>query len=161
MKLSPSNVRSRLTLWYVGVLTALLVAYGAASLFFLFLSMREQVDHNLLEDMETVEGQIATEPDGSLTLRLHHGEEGDPGLHRFVEIWSAEGNLLYRTPQLLGQALGGPPTRKEAREDIAPFSGRLPNGLRVRLASSPHHFDNSIVVPRVAQRASDVARAPG
>src|SRR6267142_2348694 len=94
MKLSPSNVRSRLTLWYVVVLAALLVAYGAASLFFLFLSMREQVDHNLLEDMETVEGQIATEPDGSLTLRLHHGEEGDPGLHRFVEIWSSEGKQI-------------------------------------------------------------------
>src|SRR5437016_2082997 len=150
MKLSPSNVRSRLTLWYAVVLATLLVAYGAASLFFLFLSMREQVDHNLLEDMETVEGQIATEPDGSLTLRLHHGEEGDPGLHRFVEIWSSEGKLLYRTPQLLGQALGGPPTRKEAREDIAPVSERLPNGLRVRLASSPHHLDNSIVILRVA-----------
>src|SRR6267143_5299571 len=150
MKLSPSNVRSRLTLWYVVVLAALLVAYGAASLFFLFLSMREQVDHNLLEDMETVEGQIATEPDGSLTLRLHHGEEGDPGLHRFVEIWSPEGKLLYRTPQLFGQALGGPPSRKEAREDIAPVSERLPNGLRVRLASSPHHLDNYIVILRVA-----------
>ena len=150
MKLSPSNVRSRLTLWYAVVLATLLVAYGAASLFFLFLSMREQVDHNLLEDMETVEGQTATEPDGSLTLRLHHGEEGDPGLHRFVEIWSAEGKLLYRTPQLLGQALGGPPSRKETREDIAPVSERLPNGLRVRLASSPHHLDNSIVILRVA-----------
>jgi sensor domain CHASE-containing protein len=48
MKLSPSNVRSRLTLWYVGVLAALLIAYGTASLLFLFLSMREQLDHNLL-----------------------------------------------------------------------------------------------------------------
>jgi len=150
MKLSPSNVRSRLTLWYVGVLAALLVAYGAASLFFLFLSMREQVDHNLLEDMETVEGQIATEPDGSLTLRRHHGEEGDPGLHRFVEIWSSEGKLLYRTPQLDGQALGGPPSREAAMEDIAPVSERLPNGLRVRLASSPHHLDNHIVILWVA-----------
>jgi heavy metal sensor kinase len=150
MKLSPSNVRSRLTLWYVGVLAALLVVYGAASLFFLFLSMREQVDHNLLEDMETVEGQIATEPDGSLTLRLHHGEEGDPGLHRFVEIWSSEGKLLYRTPQLDRQALGGPPSQEAAKEDIAPVSERLPNGLRVRLASSPHHLDNSIVILRVA-----------
>jgi heavy metal sensor kinase len=132
------------------VLAALLVAYGAASLFFLFLSMREQVDHNLLEDMETVEGQIAREPDGSLTLRLHHGEEGDPGLHRFVEIWSSEGKLLYRTPQLDGQALGGPPSQEAAKEDIAPVSERLPNGLRVRLASTPHHLDNSIVILRIA-----------
>jgi hypothetical protein len=57
MKLSPSNFRSRLTLWYVGVLAALLIAYGSASLFFLYLNMWEQIDHNLLEDMETVEGQ--------------------------------------------------------------------------------------------------------
>ncbi len=122
MKLSPSNVRSQLTLWYVGVLAALLVAYGLGSLFFLHLNMREQLDHNLLEDMETVEGQIATEPDGSLTLRLHHGDEGDAGFDRFVEIWSPEGKVLYRTPQLEGQALGGPPSQEEAKEDVAPVS---------------------------------------
>lgn len=158
MKLSPSNVRSRLTLWYVGVLAALLIAYGAASLFFLFLNMREQFDHNLLEDMETVEGQIATQPDGSLTLRLHHGDEGDPGLDRFVEIWSPEGKLLYRTPQLDGQALAGPPSREEAKEDIAPVSERLPSGLRVRFASSPHHLDGQIVVLRVAHNEEPVWR---
>jgi hypothetical protein len=106
MRLSPRNVRSRLTLWYVSVLAALLMVYGAGSLFYLFLSMREQIDHNLREDVETVEGEIASQPDGSLTLRLHHGEEGDPGFHRFVEIWSPEGSLLYRTPQLQGLALG-------------------------------------------------------
>src|SRR6266404_504210 len=150
MKLSPSNVRSRLTLWYVGVLGALLIAYGAASLFFLFLNMREQIDHNLLEDMETVEGQIATEPDGSLTLRLHHGDEDDPGLDRFVEIWSPEGKVLYRTPQLEGQALEGPPSPEEAKEDVAPVSERLPSGLRVRLASSPHHLGDRTVILRVA-----------
>jgi len=150
MKLSPTNVRARLTIWYVGVLAGLLVLYGAASLFFLFLGMRKQTDHNLLEDMETVEGQIATEPDGSLTLRLHHGEEGAPGFHRLVEIWSPEGRLLYRTPQLEGRALGGPPTQEEARQDVGPVSERLPDGLQVRLASSPHNMDGKIVILRVA-----------
>src|ERR1700676_4999220 len=110
MKLSLNNVRSRLTLWYVAVLAALLIAYGAGSLFFLFLSMRDQLDHNLREDLETVEGGIATEPDGSVVLRLHHGDEVDSGFHRYVEIWSPEGKLLYRTPQLDGQSLGGPPS---------------------------------------------------
>jgi heavy metal sensor kinase len=127
-------------------------------MFFLFLNMREQFDHNLLEDMETVEGQIATEQDGTLTLRLHHGEEGDPGFHRFVEIWSPEGKLLYRTPQLDGQALDGPPSREEAKEDIAPVSERLPSGLRVRFASSPHHLADHIVVLRVAHNEEPVWR---
>jgi heavy metal sensor kinase len=150
MRLRPRNVRSRLTLWYVGVLAALLIAYGAGSLFYLFLSMREQVDHNLREDVETVEGEIASQPDGSLTLRLHHGEEGDPGLHRFVEIWSSEGSLLYRTPQLQGLALGVPPVPGRNTEGRAPFSERLPNGLRVRVTSSIHHLEGSTVILRVA-----------
>jgi len=158
MKLSPSNVRSRLTLWYVAVLAALLVVYGLGSLFFLHLNMREDLDHNLLEDMETVEGQIATEPDGSLTLRLHHGDEGDPGLDRFVEIWSPQGNVLYRTPQLEGQALGGPPSAEDAREDVAPVSERLASGLRVRVASSPHHLAGRTVILRVAHNEEKMWR---
>jgi sensor domain CHASE-containing protein len=64
MKLYPISVRSRLTLWYVGVLAVLLLAYGAGSFFYLLLSMRHQMDHNLLEDKETVEGQIVTKPGG-------------------------------------------------------------------------------------------------
>jgi heavy metal sensor kinase len=158
MKLSPSNVRSRLTLWYVGVLAALLIAYGTASIFFLFLNMREQLDHNLLEDRETVEGQIATEPDGSLTLRLHHGDEDETDSHRFVEILSPEGKVLYRSPQLNGHELGGPPSPGEAARDAAPVSERLSNGLRVRLASGAHHLNNHIVILRVAHNEEPMWR---
>jgi heavy metal sensor kinase len=161
MRLLPRNVRSRLTLWYVGVLTALLVAYGAGSLFFLFLSMREQVDHNLVEDIETVEEEIASQPDGSLTLRLHHGEEGDPGFHRFVEIWSPEASLLYRTSQLQGQTLGMPPVPGKGSEERAPFSERLPNGLRVRVASSLHYLEGRTVILRVAHNEEAMWRELG
>jgi heavy metal sensor kinase len=161
MRLSPRNVRSRLTLWYVGVLSALLIAYGAGSLFYLFLSMREQRDHNLLEDVETVEGEIASQPDGSLTLRLHHGEEGDPGFHRFVEIWSPEGSLLYRTPQLQGQALGVAPVPGKGTERHGPFSERLPNGLRVRVASSIHYLRDRTVILRVAHNEEAMWRELG
>jgi len=150
MHLYPSNVRSRLTAWYVGALAALLVAYGAASLFFLFLSMREQMDHNLLEDVETVEGQVAAQPDGSVTLRLHHGDEGDTGFHRFVEIWTPEGTLLYRTPQLRGQALDASPIPGEGLGEREPVSKHLPNGLRVRLVRSLHHFEGRTLILRIA-----------
>lgn len=161
MKLFPSNVRSRLTLWYVGVLAALLIVYGGVSLFFLFLSMREQLDHDLLEDVETVEGEIATQENGSLTLRLHHGEEGDPGLHRFVEIWSPEGTLLYRTPQLQEQALEVPPAGGKDTGETEPVSERLPNGLRVRIASSRHHLEGRTVILRVAHNEATMWRELG
>src|SRR5215472_12498467 len=156
MNLFPSAVRVRLTLWYVGVLAALLIAYGAGSLFYLLLSLRQQVDHNLLEDVETVERQVATQPDGSVTLRLHHGEEGDPGFHRFVEIWTPEGKLLYRTPQLQGVALGTQPG--EGTEQRGPVSKYLPNGLRVRLTSGLHRLDGQSLILRVAHNEATMRR---
>src|SRR5258705_5267861 len=104
MNLSPRSVRSRLTLWYVVALSALLVFYAAGALFVLFLNMREQLDHNLLEDVETVKGQIKSQPNRSIALELHHRDEGDPGLHRFVEVWSPERSVLYCTPQLQVQS---------------------------------------------------------
>jgi len=120
--------------------------------------MREQLDHNLLEDVETVEGEIAAEPDGSVTLRLHHGEEGDPGFHRFVEIWSPEGTLLYRTPQLRGQELGTPPAPGEGAQEAEPVSERLRNGLRVRLARSIHRVKGRTVILRVAHNEGTMWR---
>lgn len=150
MKLSPRNVRSRLTLWYVGVLGALLLAYGAGSLFFLFVSMRDQFDLNLQEDKEAVEAQIVSQPDGSLSLRSDHGEEDERDVHRFVELWSPEGSLFYRAPQLQGQALATPPAARNYGENSRPFSWRLANGMRVREVSGIHHLEGRIVILRVA-----------
>jgi heavy metal sensor kinase len=158
MNLSPRSVRSRLTLWYVVALSVLLLSYAAGALFVLFLNMREQRDHNLLEDVETVKEQIKSQSNGSIALELHHGEEGDPGLHRFVEIWSPEGSLLYRTPQLQGQALGAPPIPGEGTGRLRPASERLPNGLRVRVASSAYVIGPRRVILRVANNEQNLWR---
>jgi hypothetical protein len=48
MRFRPRNVRSRLTLWYVLVLASLLALYDDVASLFLFLSLREDFDHNLL-----------------------------------------------------------------------------------------------------------------
>jgi heavy metal sensor kinase len=152
MRFRARNVRSRLTLWYMGVLAGLLVVYGAVSFLFLSVSLRQQLDHDLQEDVETVEGQVATQSDGSITLRLHHGDEHETGVHRFVEIWSEDGALLYRTPQLDGQALGAPPMARETEEHGKPVSGRLPNGLHIRVSTSTHHLLGRTLVLRVANR---------
>ncbi len=150
MRFRPRNVRSRLTLWYVGVLAALLVFYGIAASLFLFVGMREQLDRNLLEDIETVEGLLANEPGGFVSLRTLHPEESDPTLQRFVEVWSPAGSLLYRSPQLQEQMLGGPPPPREGNGEPHPFSERLPNGLRVRVATTVYHVEDHRVILRVA-----------
>src|SRR5215470_8195051 len=134
MTLWPQHVRSRLTLWYVVVLGGLLAAYAGGASLFLFMSLREQVDRSLLEDLETVKGLLANEPNGFVTLRTMHPEEQDASLQRFVEVWAPAGTVLYRSEQLQGQPLGGPPVGHEGTGEPEPFSQRLENGLRVRTA---------------------------
>jgi heavy metal sensor kinase len=161
MKLAPRNVESRLTIWYVSVLGALLAAYGAGSLFYLFLSMRDQLDHNLREDVETVEGLLTHEPGGSVSLRSPHDNEEELPSQRFVEVWSPEGALLYRSPELRGQALDGPPSSKEGIETTMPRSKRLGDGLWVRMASSGPRIDGRPIVLRVAHSEEPVWRELG
>jgi heavy metal sensor kinase len=150
MRFWPQPVRSRLTLWYVGVLGGLLVLYAGGASVFLFLSLREQIDRNLLQDLETVEGLLANEPEGFVSLRTMHPEENDPSLQRFIEVWSPSGALLYRSPLLQGEVLGGPPSTGEGTRESEPFSQRLGNGLRVRIASSVYHIEDHRVILRVA-----------
>lgn len=150
MTLWPRHVRSRLTLWYVAVLGGLLAVYAGGTLLFLFLSLREQVDRSLLDDLETVKGLLANEPSGFISLRTMHPEKDDASLQRFVEVWAPSGELLYRSPPLQGLGLGQPPVAAEGTGEPEPFSQRLGNGLRVRTASSVYHIEDKRVVLRVA-----------
>ncbi len=150
MKFRPRNVRSRLTLWYVLVLASLLALYAGVACLFLFLSLREDFDQNLLEDVETVEGMLAKEPNGLVSLHASHPDAAEPRIGHFIEVWSPQGSLLYRSAALQGQTLGGPPGPEEGQNDPPPSTTRLPNGTRVRLASSVYHIEDRRVVLRVA-----------
>jgi heavy metal sensor kinase len=150
MRLRPRNVRSRLTLWYVLVLASLLALYAGVASLFLFLNLREDFDHNLLQDLETVEGMLEKEPNGRVSLHASHPEIGEPRIGHFIEVWSPEGSLLYRSAALQGQTLGGPPSPEEGLQDPTPATTQLPNGTRVRLASSVYHVEDRRVVLRVA-----------
>jgi hypothetical protein len=98
----PRHVRSRMALWYVLVLGVLLLVYAAGTSAYLFHSLREQLDDNLLEDAETVEGLLRVTVDGGVELESTHAEEHEPSPLRFVEVWSPESTLLYRSPALRG-----------------------------------------------------------
>jgi heavy metal sensor kinase len=150
MRFRPRNVRSRLTFWYVLVLASLLALYAGIASLFLFLSLREDFDQNLLEDMETVEGMLAKEANGRVSLHASHPDAAEPRIGHFIEVWSPEGLLLYRSAALQGQALGGPPSADEGVQDSTPSTARLSNGTRVRLASGVYHVEDQRVVLRVA-----------
>src|SRR5437660_6303418 len=150
MRLRPRNVRSRLTLWYVLVLASLLALYAGVASFFLFLSLREDFDQNLLQDVETVEGMLTKEPNGGVSLHSSHPGAAEPRIGRFIEVWSPQGSLLYRSAELQDQMLGGPPGPDEGLHDPTPSTTRLPNGTRVRQVSGVYHIEDQRVVLRVA-----------
>ncbi len=150
MRFRPRNVRSRLTLWYVLVLATLLASYAGVASLFLFLSLREDFDHNLLQDVETVEGMLTKESNGLVSLHASHPDAAEPRIGHFIEVWSPEGSLLYRSAALQGQTLGSPPGPEEGLHDPTPATTQLPNGTRVRLASSVYHVEDQRVVLRVA-----------
>jgi|SRR5580700_10197499 hypothetical protein len=62
MKLRPLNVRTRLTLWYLAVLAAALLIYGASTSLFLVFQLRSQLDHRAIEDLETIKGLLSSLP---------------------------------------------------------------------------------------------------
>src|SRR5216684_8498407 len=150
-RLWPRHVRSRMTLWYVLVLGVLLLVYAGVASSYLFYSLREQLDHNLLEDVERVEGLIENTPDGMVALKsVHHGED-ELNTQRFVEVWSPNGILLYRSPTLRGRTLGGPPPpNPEGTAEPSPSTVRLADGTRVRMAASIPSVDGRRVFLRVA-----------
>ncbi len=150
MRFRPRNVRSRLTLWYVLVLGSLLALYAGVASLFLFLSLREDFDHNLLEDLETVEGTLTKEPNGLVSLHSNHPDAAEPRIGHYIEVWSPEGSLLFRSAVLQNQAMGGPPGPNEGLRDPTPSTTRLPNGARIRLVSSVYHVEDQRVVLRVA-----------
>ena len=89
----PRNVRTRLTLWYVAMLAAVLALYAAFTVAFLHVSLREGLDQALDAEVERVEDALTEGPDGSIRLEGH----GDGG--SLVEVWSPEGVLLLRRPE--------------------------------------------------------------
>jgi len=112
--------------------------------------LREDFDHNLLEDLETVEGTLTKEPNGLVSLHSNHPDAAEPRIGHFIEVWSPEGSLLFRSAALQNQALGGPPGPNEGLCDPTPSTTRLPNGAQIRVVSSVYHVEDQRVVLRVA-----------
>ncbi len=151
IRFRPRHVRARLTLWYVGVFGVILALYVAGSSAFLFFNLRRDLDRDLAEDVETVEGLLSFGPKGQLLVSANSDPDAQAVESRYIEIRSTTGDLLYRNARLDGHTLGGMPEQGEGREGYSERSARLPNGERIRVASRLHYIGNLPVLIRLAR----------
>ena len=103
------NVRTRLTLWYVAVLAAALLIYGASTSLFLVFQLRSQLDHRAIEDLETIKGLLSFSSDGKLLFHSNYQDQSYPTkmLDPLIEVLAGDGRLLYRNELLGSRSLGG------------------------------------------------------
>jgi hypothetical protein len=139
----PQSVRTRLTLWYVAVLTSVLLIYIGSASALLFFHLRSQLDNLAIEDLETVEGLLSFAPGGKLLLRsdYHDHPETAQMRERLMEVHANDGTLLYQSESLHNRTLGGAPGPDEGLSSYSQRSIRLSDGRRVRLASKRHSID--------------------
>jgi len=147
----PQNVRTRLTLWYVAVLAAVLLIYGGSTCALLFFHLRTQLDRLAVEDLETVEGFLTFAPGSKLFLRNDYHDHPYPAQmqERLMEVWSGEGALLYRNELLNNRALGERPKPDEGTTSYSPRSIRLSDGTSVRLISKRHTIEGQPTLIRL------------
>lgn len=157
-KLRPRRVRTRLTLWYLLVLAAVLVVSWSLTAAFLFFQMRNQLDHYAVQDIETVEGLLYFDAGGRLLLHedYHNHPESKRVLERFLEVRSPDGGVLYRNERLAGQELGGSPIPREGQNQYSNRSARLADGTPVRMVSRRHVLDGHPLLIRLAYSQSPI-----
>ncbi len=150
-RLRPTHVRTRLTLWYIGGLAAVLVLSWCLTAAFMFLQMRAQLDHYAIQDIETIEGLLYFDAGGRLRLNeeYHNHRESRYVLDRFLEVDSADGGVLYRNEHLGNQSLGGAMMAGEGVNQYSNRSARLTDGTRVRMVSRRHVLDGHALLMRL------------
>jgi len=138
-----TTLRTHLTLLYVSLLCVVLLVYAASTSIFLWQSLLREMDQSLDRDLETVENLIALTPDGSIAVNM-----GDQEGVLLLEVWSANGTLIYQSADLKGQLLG-PPVKKDDPTHPANQSVRLANNMRVRVMTRPHRLGDQSVMVRL------------
>lgn len=152
MQLRPSQLRTRLTLWYVCVLAAMLGLAWAGTCALLFFQLRSQLDAFSIQEIETVEGLIYFDSAGQLQMRedYHNHPQSKDVIDRFLEVLSANGAVIFRNSRLGSRELGGARFPDEGVGGYSPRSTRLSDGTRVRVVSRAHVLDGRALLLRLA-----------
>ena len=152
MKIFPaSNIRTRLTLWYVAVLAGILAIYVAVVFIFQYGLLERQMFHDEVQDVETVEGLLFFDAQGQLHLQqnYHSHQLSHLLVDRLMEVRDQSGTVLYRTGTLNGLSLGGPSLPNEGSSSFNERAIKLEDGTHVLLISHLHPVDGRQILIRL------------
>lgn len=158
MKWRPTQVRTRLTLWYVLVLGALLILCAIGASFVMVLQMRAQLERQTVQDLETVEGLLYFDGAGIVHFDedYHNHSESKQVQDRFLEVLSPSGEILFRNARLGKLTLGG---AVFADEGIGGYSQRvfaMADGTSVILASRRHILQDRPILMRLGYSEASI-----
>ena len=160
MRIRPTYIRTRLTLWYVAIFSLIMGLYVSAACAIQYWELNDQLYHAEVQDMETVEGLLYFNQDGQ--VRLHEEYHSHPSsrllLDRLMEVLDPRGAVLFRNEKLNGLALGGPPLPQEA--SVSHFATRmtLADGRHVLVVSHFHPVQGRRVLIRLAYDTEPLRR---
>jgi len=147
----PTNLRTRLTLWYVLVLAVFLLVYAALVFAFQYAVLTRQLFHDEVQDIVTVEGLLFFDSHGTLQLRQDYYSRPQSHLliDRLMEVRDLSGNVLYRSSTLRGMALGGANLPQEGDSSFDERIVRLQDGLHVFIVSHLHSLQGRTLLIRL------------
>jgi signal transduction histidine kinase len=153
-RLLPRNIRTRLTVWYMGVLALVLTVYLVIVLIFQYNLLATQIYHDEIQDVETVEGLLVFDPQGEIHLRQDYLSHPQSHLltDRLMEVRNSAGDVLYRSETLRGMRLG--PAEQTGDEGANAFYfheriTRLVDGTFALMISHRHPVQGQMLLIRL------------
>src|SRR5262245_49126877 len=149
----PATIRQRLTSWYAGALTVMLMVYATTTYLAVRHEFLEQLDGQLHDDFEDAESRLTRTADGRVgwTGARHHEEEAE---ERIFEVWSAGGAQLLRA----GALTSLPPVALAAVGPSYSYATVVVDGRRWRTLTAPVTIDGHADVLRVSLSADSLQR---
>lgn len=150
----PRRVRTRLTLWYAGMLAGILAVYFAGVSVLLFWQMSGFLKRLAAEDLETVKGLLYVQDDGQVAVRedYHHHTDWKQVRERLLEILGTDGEILYRNETLGERTIGGAPFAGEGEGGYSGRTARMSDGTRILLISRQYDLQGRRILIRVGYR---------
>jgi signal transduction histidine kinase len=145
----PTNLRTKLTFWYVTVLAFLLLVYAALLFGFQYAVLTRQILHDEVQDVETVEGLLYFDHYGKLQLRQDYYSRPQSHLRMMEVRDDLEGTILYRSPTLHGMPLGGASWTGEGDASFDERIVQLDDGSRVFVVSHIHAIRGQVLLIRL------------
>lgn len=147
-----NTLRTRLTVYYVGVLAVLLIVYASLVFAFQYAVLTRQMLHDEVEDIITVEGLLYFDTQGQLQLQQNYYSHSQSHLlvDRLMEVFDAStGEILYRSPTLRGMSMGGGLSASEGIRGFNQRSITLVDGTDIFMVSHIHKMDGRTLIIRL------------